>query len=261
MVYTWTSHSSEDLAFEGFGSLTPSQFSFTDKRTFKNGRLFIWFENSYLLHGFESFVALCCIIFYYGLMIHSIIGVTAGVLAFVAFIPYIASIIKGKTKPQRTTFAIWSAISLVTLFSYFATGARETIWVALVYAVLQISVFALSFKYGMGGFGKLDITCLSGAFIGIIFWIVTDNPAIALYVSIAAELLGWIPLLKKTYSQPETENTLSWVIGAIAACLNLFALTTLRFDIALYPIYVVISEGLVALLLIFPKLRYHAKES
>lgn len=191
-------------------------------------------------------------------MIQSIIGIAAGIIAFFAFIPYIISIFKGETKPQRATFAIWSVISLVTLFSYFATGARQTIWIALVYALLQLFIFALSFKYGMGGLGKLDIICLGGAFVGIIVWLATDNPAIALYASITAEFLGYVPLFKKAYLHPETENTLSWILGLIAACLNLFALTTLRLDIALYPMYVVLSDGTVVGLLILSRRRIHA---
>ncbi len=194
-------------------------------------------------------------------MVQSIIGVAAGILAFVAFIPYINSIFKGETKPQRATFAIWSAISLVTLFSYFATGARQTIWIALVYALLQLFIFALSFKYGMGGFGKLDSICLSGALLGVIAWLATDNPAIALYTSIAAEFLGYVPLFKKAYIHPQTENTLSWVLGLIAACLNLFALTTLRLDIALYPLYVVLSDGIVVGLLILSRWRIHIQST
>jgi hypothetical protein len=152
-------------------------------------------------------MALCSVIFYYECMIHSVVGIIAGILAFVAFIPYVISIFRGETKPQRATFAIWSAISLVTLFSYFASGARETIWAVLVYAILQIFILILSFKYGMGGFGRLDLICLGGAIAGIIGWLLTNNPAVALYLSIASEFLGYVPLFKKAYTQPETENT------------------------------------------------------
>ncbi|HSW90638.1 MAG TPA: hypothetical protein VLH84_02620 [Patescibacteria group bacterium] len=194
-------------------------------------------------------------------MFQSVIGVIAGVLAFVAFIPYAISIFRGKTKPQRSTFAIWSIISLVTLFSYFASGARQTIWIALVYAILQLFIFVLSFKYGMGGLSRLDIICLSGALIGVLAWVVTDNPAIALYASITSEFLGYVPLFKKAYIHPETESTLSWILGLLAACLNLFALTTLRLDIALYPMYVVFSDGLVVALLILSRRRLRREDA
>jgi hypothetical protein len=112
----------------------------------------------------------------------------------------------------------------------------------------------------MGGLSKLDITCLIGAFIGVLAWQITGNPAIALYCSIAAEFLGYIPLFRKAYTQPETESTLSWIIGLTAACLNLFAITSLQLHIALYPIYVVASDGLVVVLLLISRRRFQAKD-
>jgi hypothetical protein len=188
---------------------------------------------------------------------HATLGFIAGFIAFISFIPYVISILKGETKPQRATFAIWSAINLVTLLSYFASGARETIWVLAVYTILQIGVFLLSLKYGMGGLEKVDLVCLAGAILGIVAWTATKDPVMALYISIAVEFLGWLPLIKKVYLHPKTENTLSWSLAGLAALLNLFALTSLQPDIISYPIYLFLSEGAIAILLLFPHLRFH----
>ena len=185
----------------------------------------------------------------------SLFGELAAVLAFLSFIPYVRSILKGDTKPERATFGIWSVLSFVTLFSYFASGARDTIWITLVYTVCQTFVFYLSFKYGMGGWNKFDFVCITGAAFGIFFWILTKNPEIALYISIVIEILGFLPTIKKSYLYPETENTIAWSIAGIAAISNLFAITSLRPEIFLYPIYLFLGDGIVALLLLFPKLR------
>ncbi len=67
----------------------------------------------------------------------------AGALVVVSYIPYIRSIMQGETKPERATRAIWSVVAIVTLFSYVASGARETAWVALVYAIFQVVIFFL----------------------------------------------------------------------------------------------------------------------
>ncbi|HSE60849.1 MAG TPA: hypothetical protein VLA88_00985 [Candidatus Saccharimonadales bacterium] len=149
----------------------------------------------------------------------------------------------------------------MTLISYFASGARDTIWLALVYAVLQLVVFILSFKYGVGGLGKLDVACLIGAFMGIAGWIITDNPVVALYLSIFAELMGWLPLFKKVYAQPKTENTLSWVIGTVAAFVNLFALTSWHITMSLYPLYIFATQAILVLLLVFPGVRMRPRKA
>ncbi len=187
---------------------------------------------------------------------HAVVfGQLAGGLAFLSFFPYLHSILKGKTKPQRATFAIWSVVNIVTFLSYFASGARETIWVALVYAIFQIVIFLLSFKYGVGGSSRLDIVCLLGAATGVFLWIITKNPLTALYLSIFVEFLGLVPTIKKSYIYPKTENTLSWSIASFGSFLNLFAITSFKPEIALYPIYLFLGDIVVVLLLVLPNFR------
>ncbi len=186
-------------------------------------------------------------------MDHAFIGKVAGIVTAVAFVPYMISTLKGKTKPQRATFAIWAAVGIVSLASYIASGATDTIWVVWAYAILGIVVFILSLKYGVGGFEKLDVICLSGAAIGIILWITTSDPHYALYLSVLCELLGYIPTIKKTYYQPETEDKLAWIIAWFGGFLNLFAINALAFDIIIYPAYVILIDTVVVLLILVPR--------
>jgi len=184
-----------------------------------------------------------------------VFGISAGIIDLISFYPYIRSILRGETKPQRAAFAIWSLVGILTLFSYFASGARDTIWLVLVYSVMQLFVFGLSFKYGMGGLSKLDISCMFLALLGATLWIVTRNPLTALYCSIFIETLGFIPIIRKVFMMPETENTPAWTLSIIAAILNLFAITTLSLQIALYPFVMVIAEGIVVTLLFLSRVK------
>jgi hypothetical protein len=185
----------------------------------------------------------------------TIFGVAGGILAFISFFPYISSILRGETKPNRATFAIWSGVNIVTVASYIASGARTTIFVGLVYALFQIFIFGLSFKYGMDGYKSLDIGCLIGAITGAILWIATKNPVLALYSVIVAEIFGLVPTLKKSYLYPQTESTMSWTIAAVGSMINLFALTSLKPQIAVYPIYLFLADASVALLLLSANTR------
>lgn len=187
-------------------------------------------------------------------------GQAAGIVAFVAFIPYILSILRKETKPNRATFAIWSMVNVVILLSYLASGARDTIWVAFVYTICQLIVLLLSLKYGVGGFTKLDIICLASAALGICLWILTKQPTTALYISIFVEILGFIPTIKKSYLYPKTESSFAWVIFFLASSLNLFAITSFKFEIIVYPIYNFIFDGTVMFLLVFPQIRFFKRK-
>lgn len=110
----------------------------------------------------------------------------------------------------------------------------------------------MSIKYGVGGINRFDIGCLAVALIGIFLWLFTKNPLTALYINIAVEAVGYLPTIKKSYLQPDSESTISWTMAAIASVVNLFAITSFSFKIALYPIVLLVLNGTLALLLLRP---------
>jgi hypothetical protein len=185
-------------------------------------------------------------------MSHALIGQVAGVLAIVQVIPYIVSIFRGHTKPERMTYFIWFVVDALAISSYIAVGARTTIWVGLVYVITGLLIFLLSLKYGMGGFNKLDILCLVSAATGIVIWVTTDSALLALCFSTFAGTIGYLPTIKKAYLYPETENTLSWTICSFTSVLNIFALATFAPAISVPVLLGAISPTIVAYLLLFP---------
>lgn len=188
-------------------------------------------------------------------MFTTYIGYIAGLLALTQLIPYLVSIFRGKTKPERATYAIWSTVNIVILLSYIASGATTTIWVAMAYTVSQLLVFGLSFKYGVGGFNKFDIACLLLAFVGIAIWVTTSDPSLALYFCILVKFIGLLPTLVKVYYKPGTESTTAWVMCASASTLNILALTSLAPQISSLPIYALLADGAIAFFVLFPKVR------
>jgi hypothetical protein len=182
--------------------------------------------------------------------IQLMIGYVAGALALLQVVPYLLSILRGHAKPERATYAIWSTINLLASISYIAVGARTTVWVSLAYTLSAILVFALSFKFGMGGLNKFDLFCLVMAGAGIIVWLLTKDPALSLYYYIGIKLIGFLPTLKKAYKWPKTENALSWIMSAAASLLNLLAITSWTPQIALYPIYGAIGDTLLTYVLV-----------
>lgn len=175
-------------------------------------------------------------------------GALAACLGVISFLPYIFSILQGETRPHRTTYGIWSLIGLVEVLSYFASGARITVLLPLIYLLGEAAIFLLSIRRGMGGTSRLDIFCLAGAALGVVGWAVTDNPHVALYLSLSASFCGFLPTVKKTYLLPHTENNLSWTIASMAAMLNLLAVPHLAFDMFIYPVYLFLFDSIEALL-------------
>jgi hypothetical protein len=190
----------------------------------------------------------------------SVIGRVAGVLVVVQVIPYLVSIFADETRPQRTAYAIWSIINVVSITSYIASGATTTIWTGLAYAATAWLIFGLSLKYGNGGFNRLDISCFCIALAAITLWVDTSNPVIALYATLVADVIAYIPLARKAWARPETENTLSWCMASLTGLLNLLALTSFRPEIYLPPLQGAACTTLIAGMLLFsPRCRRQDK--
>jgi len=181
----------------------------------------------------------------------------ATALAILSYVPYTRSILKGKTKPSRATFGIWALISVVEVGSYAASGARSTLLLPLVYAIGGIVVFCLSIKHGVGGAQRLDLFCLVGAILGVVCWVLTKNPQVALYLSMLASGFGFVPTIKKAYLHPETEDALAWSLSGVAAILNVLAISNWALYNYSYPLFMLLFDGMIAILAVFPKLlRY-----
>ena len=50
-------------------------------------------------------------------------GYISGILFILSVVPYVRSILKGNTKPQRMTWLIWTVLVFIAFFSQLAKGA------------------------------------------------------------------------------------------------------------------------------------------
>lgn len=184
----------------------------------------------------------------------SVIGLIAGIIAFTAYIIYIISILKGKTKPNRATWWIWAFMGLVVGLSYYFSGAVNTIWVPVVEFIGPLSIALLSIKYGEGGLNdKTDLICLFGAVFSIILWTVFNNPVIALVTNLVTDSFALVPTIKKSYLRPEGEDFWAWFGTGTADSLNLFAVERFSFAILIYPIYMLVSDLIIIVILLMKK--------
>lgn len=182
------------------------------------------------------------------------LGIIAGIIALLAYVIYIISIFRGKSKPNRATWWIWAFMGLVLALSYKFSGAENTVWVPYVEFLGPLSIAILSVKYGEGGLkDRTDLLCLFGVVISVILWIVFDSPLVALITNLAIDSFAIIPTIKKSYLRPEGEDFWAWFGTGLADTLNLFAVEKFTFAILLYPIYMLVSDLIIICILFLRK--------
>ncbi len=186
-------------------------------------------------------------------------GVLAGIFSFSAFILYYISILRGKTIPNRATWLILTIVGIIIASSYYSVGARETIWVAVSYVLGPFITFLLSIKYGEGGWNNFDKHCLIISGVSIIIWLLSGSAIITLLINIFIDFLGILPTLKKSYLRPYSEELTPWTVTFIASLLNIVAIREWIFSIYIYPIYMLVFNTLIMLLILLPNLRSRFK--
>lgn len=180
----------------------------------------------------------------------SLLGLLAGIIGFLAFVPYILDTLNHKTKPNKATWLIWAVLGIVIAASYFSAGARETAWTPAAYALGILVVAALSFRYGEEGWTVLDKACLAGAGMGLALWWITSEPVFAYFLSTGVDAIGAAPTIVKAYRKPQSESRAAWAMFLIANTLNLAAIGEWTLTISLYPVYVfVLSLTMIALIM------------
>lgn len=180
-------------------------------------------------------------------------GKVAGLMAFIAFIPYILSIIRRETRPSITTWWIWAVLGAMELSSYHSLEAKFSIWAPVAYALGPFVVAIISLKYGEWSRDKwellLNIACFMGAAVGVIVWW-KFTAEVAMFTFLIMDLAAALPTLKKSQRNPEEEDIFAWLITLSGGLLNLVAIESWDFAKAGYPVYVVIIYVAVVILLL-----------
>ncbi len=101
-------------------------------------------------------------------LFHCLAGKIAGLLAMGGLIPYCLAIFRGTNRPNRASWIIWLIVGFVLLASYKEAGATDALWVSMANVITLGVIVLLSLKYGEGGFGVFDLTCLTAAAFGLL---------------------------------------------------------------------------------------------
>jgi hypothetical protein len=154
----------------------------------------------------------------------TILGVLAGLLVIIGYVPYILAILRdrhlpagtvGKTEPSRASWIIWISLDWITLLGMYAKGAVNGQILGVITGGTMVLVLAL--RYGIPGWSRLDKFCLYGAILGVAVWQALGDPIFGIMISLALVFLGSVPTFVSAWKDPGKENRLAWTIFS-ASC-------------------------------------------
>lgn len=183
-------------------------------------------------------------------------GIIASFLVLFAISFYVFSILRGDTRPSKSTWWILALVSLLTLATSYSLGATENLWVQVAYLVgyTIIGILSLFPKYGFGS--KLlvvDVVCITGALLLSIIWFLSKSAFIAFLGSIIIDFVGLVPTIKKVWKESSSEDTKAWIIGTTAAFVNILGISSwfsLSHKDWIYALYLFVTNLFVTFLVI-----------
>lgn len=129
------------------------------------------------------------------------------ILTFLAFIPYIRSIVSGATKPHFFSWLIWGTTTIIVFFAQIEAKGGIGAWPVGVSGCITIFIAALAvIKHADIKITKIDWLFFLAALTSLPFWYFTSNPLWAVVVLTVVDLLGFGPTIRKAYDCPHDEN-------------------------------------------------------
>jgi len=190
----------------------------------------------------------------------AICGLLSTGLAIYCGIPYIFSIVRGKTKPHQFTMLIWTVMNGIIVFSQFLAGARASMLISAVFLIYAAVDFGLSFKYGVRNSSRYDKLLLAFSLGTIVLWALTRDNALAIWLTVLIDIFATTMLVLKIKAHPGSEPFRLWLIAAVAYVFTCLSLADRPLGI-LYvrPLYGLLSDiaVLVAIFAFRPKSQTH----
>lgn len=181
---------------------------------------------------------------------------TAIVLTFIAFIPYIRSILNGQTKPHVFSWLIWGSTTFIVFLAQLSDDAGVGAWPIGISGLITLYVAFLAYRI------KTDISItgsdwlfLTLAFSALPFWYFTQDPVWAVIILTVVDLLGFGPTYRKAYHQPYEENIWFYSLFAMRNSLVVLALEHYSITTALFPASIACASLLLILLILFRRQR------
>jgi len=181
-----------------------------------------------------------------------ILSAIAIALTFIAFYPYIRSIILGDTKPHVFSWIIWGSTTFVVFLAQLEDDGGVGAWPIGVTGVITLFVAILSYlKRTDISITKTDWLFFIAAMSALPLWYFTSEPLWTVVILTVVDILGFGPTVRKSYEQPHSESVLFFALFSARNFIVILALENYSITTVLFPAVIGIACITLITLLIY----------
>src|SRR5512138_1211488 len=173
-----------------------------------------------------------------------ILGTVIGAAGAVA---YLVDTVRGKVKPNRVSFLLWSIAPMIAFAAQIKQGVGLESLMTFSTGFLPLLTFVASFtnKNAEWKLTRFDLACGILSMVGLILWLITKVGNVAIFFSIVADGLAALPTLVKAFQHPETEIAWPWLATCFGVALTLLTLQEWTFANSGFIVYIFIVDLMV----------------
>lgn len=193
-------------------------------------------------------------------MLPEYFAIISAIVASLGGLYYAYETITGKTQPNRVTWLLWGFFPMITFVAQRVQGVQGLSWVTFAAGFTPFLILLASFlnKKAYWRTRKEDYYIMGAAVVGLILWMVTDDPNLAIVFAIVADFLAGLPTLIKAYKHPETESWFAYAICMLGLGVGVLAIQSYVFENYAFIIYLCVMNGSLAILSFRKRPAYNA---
>lgn len=173
--------------------------------------------------------------------------VVGTIIGAVGSFAYLIDTIKGKVRPNKVSFLLWSIAPLIAFAAQIKQGVGIESLMTFSTGFLPFLIFLASFinRKSEWKLTRFDFICGLLSILGLMLWLITQVGNVAIFFSIVADGLAAVPTVVKAYKYPDSEVAWPWLATAIGVVLTLLTINGWTFANSGFIIYILIVNTMI----------------
>jgi hypothetical protein len=173
--------------------------------------------------------------------------VFAAAIRLTSGLSYAWAVIKRRARPNPITWFFWALTPTIVFSAQLLDhgGWELANTFALGFGPLVVFILSLRHNLTRAQFTTSTIMCGILAAIGVVLWLSTSNPMLAIIFSILADICASIPTILKARFDPSSEFLPGYLITMVSATIALLAVNDWRFSHYAFPAYIFVINAVI----------------
>jgi len=173
-------------------------------------------------------------------------------LALFGAVRYVIDTWRGSTQPHRVTWTLWALEGILAYAVEIQAHVGLASLMTLVLGLIPCVVVAASFRnpQAVWKIDRIDVACGAVSLLGLLFWLLVNEPTVALLSFVTADFIAALPTYRKSWTNPESESGSPYIFGALNCAITLLTLHEVTTAGAAFPGIILFTDSVLSVFIV-----------